>query len=158
MDIGSVVAFIVCVLVDIVAPAILVVLLVRRNFRNRPVVGREHVFWLSTLIYLAPTVLLGWGVIELVIHPQVEGLAFFSAAMLCAFVALPGSAVSVILSVVLLGFHVPESFFLGSHVAWFVIGAVTWALVNAVLLRRIVQSSRARRRLYAPLPTVAPRK
>lgn len=147
MNTGSIVAFILSLFVDVIAPLTLAAILLRRNFRNRPLKSRERVFWLSTLGYLTLPALIAWGLIETATHPQVEGFAFFSGAITLWFVTAPGS---IFAAAVALGVNwLPEPALLPSHTLWFVIGALAWAIVNAALLRRIVQLVRATQRARA---------
>lgn len=133
------------VVVDVVAPLAFGLMAARSNARYRTSRRTEGSFWGMTAGYLVLAGAIGGGLIETVAHPQIEGLAAFSAEVVLAGFTLPGSAVPVLLSAVLAFHELPRPFGLGSLTVWLVIGVLCWTFFDAAVLRWILQSKRRAR-------------
>jgi hypothetical protein len=142
---ASIAVFVVLAVVDIIAPIALLVLISRQNFRYRRSGAHEAGFWAAALGYAAFISLVAVGLIELAIHPQIEGLAYFSTLFCLALFGLPGSLVPTFTTFVLASAHASHPAFLGSFTLWLAIGTVSWSLVNAVGLRWLLLIGRRRR-------------
>ena len=141
----SILSFVLCLIVDVVLPLGIAARLLRSNYVDRPVKGREWVFWIGMLGYLVVGALIGWAVVEITLHPQPEGFIGIISAGFFTLIMAPGSIPALVLSVVLRLFARAEPLFLPTYVAWFVVGALAWAFADATILRRLVPRSRAAR-------------
>ena len=157
----SILLFVILFTIDLVVPVGMVVLAARQNFRHRRSNRGEIQSWAATVGYVAILAIAAILPVSVTIHPQPEGYSYLFGLGALILIALPLSAVPSIVTIWLalsLGATV-HPVVMGSFTIWLVVGIMSWALLNAVGLRWLIQiGSRKRARKAAqqrPVETVA---
>jgi hypothetical protein len=135
----SIAAWVTLIGVDLVVPLVLGILAAHSNARYRNPRTSERLFWGFTGGYLLIVGLLALGLIELVAHPQQEGLAAFSAAAVQWFLTLPGSLATLGMYLSLSGAPTLHQAGADSLVIFSAVGNLCWAFFDVVGIRWLSQ-------------------